>query len=65
MNQRGSGNGSVLGTSTTAAGTGILMLPNTGSNSLLTAVAVTSIFIGLLIVLTTIIRFAAKKYYKA
>jgi hypothetical protein len=56
-------NGSVLGATTTGAG--ILALPNTSSSSPLHYVAILSIVIGSLIVLTTIVRFIAKKAYKA
>jgi len=59
----GSGNGSVLGATTTTAG--IAVLPNTGDNTLLFVVAITSVIIGLLIILTTVIRLIAKKIYRA
>ena len=59
MYESGSGSGSVLGISTTTAG--IVILPNTGSNTALLVVAVASIVIGSLIVLSTIIRMVAKK----
>jgi LPXTG-motif cell wall-anchored protein len=55
--------GSVLGTSTVAAG--VVVLPNTGENHVLFIVALASIIIGSLIILSTIIRFIAKKVYKA
>ncbi len=57
------GNTSVLGAATTTAG--ILVLPNTGGNDALLVVAVSSIAIGSLIVLSTVVRFVAKKIYKA
>jgi hypothetical protein len=57
------GSGSVLGASATTAG--ILILPNTGSNTMLQVVAISSIVIGSLIILTTVIRLIAKKVYKA
>lgn len=56
------GNGSVLGASTALAG--VAILPNTGGNTAFYAVAVASIVIGSLIILSTIIRFIAKKVYK-
>ena len=55
--------GQVLGFST--AGAGALILPNTGGNSFLTIAAYISIVVGGAIVLTSVIRFAAKKVYKA
>lgn len=57
------GNGDVLGLGTATAG--IILLPNTGNNMLLFVIATTSIAIGSLIVLSTIVRFIAKKVYKA
>jgi uncharacterized paraquat-inducible protein A len=55
--------GSVLGGSTVAAGA--VLLPNTGDNHVLFVVALTSVIVGSLIILTTVIRFIAKKVYKA
>jgi len=55
--------GSVLGTAT--AITGIVSLPNTGSNSVLATLSVVSIAAGVLILLTTGARMVAKKYYKS
>lgn len=57
------GNTDILGAATTTAG--ILVLPNTGGNDALLVVAVSSIAIGSLIVLSTVVRFVAKKIYKA
>lgn len=54
---------SILGTSTVVAGA--VLLPNTGDNHILFGVALTSVIVGSLIVLTTVIRFIAKKAYKA
>jgi hypothetical protein len=42
-------------------GFGTVILPNTGGNRVLTAIAVTSIAVGAVIIITTIIRFAVKK----
>jgi hypothetical protein len=44
---------------------GIVILPDTGENHVLFVVALTSVVIGSLIVITTIIRMIAKKVYKA
>ena len=57
------GSGSILGLGITTAG--IVALPNTGNNVLLAVMAMTSIVIGSLIVLSTVIRLIAKKVYKA
>jgi hypothetical protein len=56
--------GQVLGAST-VVGTGALLLPNTGGNVPLTIAAITTITVGGLILITTIVRFIAKKAYKA
>lgn len=40
---------------------GSVILPNTGGNRVLTAIAVTSIAVGAVIVVTTIVRFAVKR----
>jgi hypothetical protein len=56
--------GKVLG-ATTVAGGGAVILPNTGGNTLLTVVSIISITIGSVILLSTLVRFAAKKAYKA
>lgn len=53
----------VLGACT--AVTGACVLPNTGDNRVLFYVALTSIAVGSMIVLSTVVRFAAKKYFKA
>lgn len=55
--------GQVLGVST--AGAGVLVLPNTGGNSLLTAAAYTSIVVGSIIILTSVVRFVAKRAYNS
>jgi hypothetical protein len=52
-----------LGVST--VGGGALILPNTGGNSVLTVVAYTSMVVGSAILLTSVIRFVAKKAVKA
>ena len=54
--------GSVLGATTTGAG--VLVLPNTGGNSMLTVAAVTSIAIGVVILVTSIVRSVASRVYK-
>ncbi len=41
--------------------TGSVVLPNTGGNRVLTAIAVTSIAVGAVIVVSTIVRFAVNK----
>jgi len=43
---------------------GIAVLPNTGSNELLFAAALLSTVIGSLILVSTAVRFAAKRFYK-
>lgn len=53
------GGGVVLGGSTTAAG--VLVLPNTGGHMWLTVVAVTSIAVGAVIVLSSAARLVAKR----
>lgn len=40
---------------------GSVVLPNTGGSQILTAIAVTSIAVGAIIVITTIIRFAVNR----
>lgn len=45
--------------------TGSVILPNTGGNRALTVIAVTSITVGAVIVVSTIVRLAAKKAHKA
>ncbi len=54
----------VLGTATPTVA-GALILPNTGGNSVLKIVAYISIVVGSAILLTTAIRFIAKKFVKA
>jgi hypothetical protein len=53
----------VLGGST--AGAGALILPNTGGNTALMVAAYTSIVVGSAILLTSVVRFVAKKAVKA
>lgn len=55
--------GVVLGAATTA--TAAVVLPNTGSNQVLTIVAFTSMICGITIVVTSVARFVAKKAFKA
>lgn len=55
--------GSVLGATTTGAG--VLVLPNTGGNNVLTIVGYTSIVIGCAILATSVIRFVTKRAYRA
>lgn len=55
--------GSVLGATTTGAG--VLVLPNTGGNSVLTIAAITSIVVGCAILVTSVARFVAKRAYRA
>jgi len=57
-------NGSVLG-ATTSTVLGAVVLPNTGENHALFFVALTSVIVGLAIIISTIVRIAAKKFYKA
>ncbi len=40
---------------------GSVILPNTGGNQALTAIAVTSIAVGAIIVITTLVRFVANR----
>lgn len=53
----------VLGTAPAVAG--IVTLPNTGNNAVLTALSLVSIAAGVAIMLTTAARFVAKKRYNA
>ena len=46
-----------------AVATGAIVLPNTGGNTILTIVSIASIVIGSAIVLSTIVRYMAKKAY--
>lgn len=48
-----------------ATGSGVVVLPNTGGNSLLTIVAITAIVVGSAIMISSIVRFMAKRAYKA
>jgi hypothetical protein len=56
--------GQVLGAST-VVGTGAILLPNTGGNTLLTVAALASITVGCAVLLSTVVRLIAKKAYKA
>lgn len=60
MYQGGKGGGGAAGIVS-----GAIVLPNTGGNIALQIVALTSIVIGSVIVLSTIYRVVAKKAYKA
>lgn len=53
MYEGGKGAGAVI--------TGSVVLPNTGGNRALTAIAVTTIAVGAIIVVSTIIRFAVSR----
>ena len=53
------GGGVVLGASTTAAG--VLVLPNTGGRAWLMVVAITSITVGAVIVISSAARLVAKR----
>jgi hypothetical protein len=53
----------VLGGAT--AGAGAVVLPNTGGNTALMVAAYTSIVVGSAILLTSVVRFVAKKAVKA
>lgn len=46
-------------------GSGAAALPNTGGNTLLTLVAITAITVGAAITISTLVRAAAKRAYKA
>lgn len=48
-----------------ATGSGAILLPNTGGNTLLMFVAITAIVIGSAIMISTLVRFVAKRAYKA
>ncbi len=56
--------GQVLGAST-VVGTGAVLLPNTGGSMPLTIAAITAIVVGSAVLLSTVVRFIAKKAYKA
>jgi hypothetical protein len=55
------GGGVVLGAATTVAGA--IVLPNTGSNRTLAIAATVSVAIGVLVLVTTAVRFIAQKAY--
>jgi hypothetical protein len=55
MYEGGKGGGAVLG--------GSIVLPNTGGNTILTIAAIASITIGSAILLSTLVRFVAKRAY--
>jgi LPXTG-motif cell wall-anchored protein len=61
----GQGGGAVLGATTTGAGAAtIAALPNTGgSRSVIANVAMLSIAVGLAVLVTTAVRFVAKRHY--
>lgn len=44
---------------------GVCLLPNTGGNALLTLVSITAITVGSAILISTLVRFVAKRAYKA
>lgn len=48
-----------------STGSGAVLLPNTHGNSLLTFVAITAIVIGVAIMVSTVVRFALKRAYRA
>jgi hypothetical protein len=48
-----------------ATGGGSLLLPNSGGNMLLTIVALTAIAVGVAIMVSTVVRFVAKRAYQA
>ncbi len=56
--------GKVLG-STTATGVGAVVLPNTGGNVALTVAALVTIAVGGAVLLSTVVRIAMKRSYKA
>ena len=60
----GSGNASGLSAALPTAA-GVVVLPNTGDNHVLFFVALASVIIGSVIVITTIIRMIAKRVYRA
>jgi LPXTG-motif cell wall-anchored protein len=55
--------GKLLGAAT-GPGLGAVVLPNTGENHVLFFVALISIVIGSAIILSTVARIAAKKFYR-
>ena len=56
-------NGTVLGAAAPTV-LGAVILPNTGGNHTLFIVALTSVIVGSLIILTTVARMIAKRMYK-
>jgi len=54
-----------MGGGPVATGTGAILLPNTGGNVLLTIVAITAITVGVAIMISTLVRFVAKRAYQA
>jgi hypothetical protein len=48
-----------------STGSGAVLLPNTHGNSLLTVVAITAITVGVAIMVSTFVRFALKRAYRA
>lgn len=63
MYEGGKGGGTVAAIIPTTAG--VAVLPNTGGNQLLLVASLLSTIVGVAILLSTVIRFAAKKAYKA
>ena len=53
----------LVGFASTAAG--VAVLPNTGDNKVFIAVSIFSIVVGAIILLSTAVRFVAKKSFKA
>lgn len=60
----GEGNGAGLASIVPTVG-GITMLPNTGDNTTLFIVSLFSTIVGSLILVSTLARFVAKKFYRA
>lgn len=56
--------GQILGAST-VAGVGGILLPDTGSNMLLTVLSITAIAVGGAVLLSTVARAVAKKSFRA
>ncbi|MDB5160447.1 MAG: hypothetical protein JWO99_710 [Candidatus Saccharibacteria bacterium] len=57
--------GKVLPAATGPTAAGAILLPNTGDNHVLFFVALVTVVIGSAIILSTLVRLAAKKFYKA
>ena len=56
----------VLGTTTTVAGATVATLPNTGgSRNVVSYVAMASIVFGVAVLISTAVRFVAKRHYSA